>query len=229
MAEENKVVLHSFFASPYAKRVELALRIKGIPFEYVEENLAKKSPELLKYNPVHKKVPVLVHNGKPVCESLVILEYLDEVWTTGPQLLPKEPYVRAKVRFWVAYIQQILQTMSKVFEPNNDGKDKIVEEVHEKITNFENGVKEFYFPDGCPVNISAEKLGLLDIMVFATFSSYKAQEQVLGVKAVDAEKTPLIFSWLQALNELPVIKESAVPHDRLVGLLQFLAQSAGSQ
>ncbi|XP_027124377.1 glutathione S-transferase U10-like [Coffea arabica] len=117
---------------------------------------------------------------------------------------------------------QILQTISKLYEPENEGNEKIVEEVHEKIKILEDGVKEFYFPEGCPVDISAEKLGILDIMVFATFAGYKAQEQVLGVKVVDAEKTPLIYSWLQALNEVPVIKESAVPHDHLVGLFQFL-------
>lgn len=107
MGEENTVILHGNWASPFAKRVELALKTKGIPFEYVEEDLSNKSALLLKYNPVQKKVPVLVHDGKPVCESLVILEYIDETWQDGPHLLPKDPYERAKVRFWVAYIQQV--------------------------------------------------------------------------------------------------------------------------
>jgi glutathione S-transferase len=107
MAEEKRVTLHGFWPSPYVKRVELALKVKGIPFDYVEEDLKNKSPLLLTYNPVHKKVPILVHNGKPITESLVILEYIDDTWkNTGHPLLPQDPYKRSQVRFWATFIHQ---------------------------------------------------------------------------------------------------------------------------
>ena len=96
-------MLFGTWASAFCKRVELALKLKGIPYVYVEEDLTNKSESLLHYNPVHKKVPVLVHNGKPISKSLVILEYIDECWNNAPKLLPEDPYQRAKVRFWVNY------------------------------------------------------------------------------------------------------------------------------
>ena len=106
MEEVNRVKLHGIGANPYSKRVELALRIKGMPYKYIEEDMSNKSQLLLKYNPVYKKIPVIVHNEKPVVESLIILEYIDETWKNTPQLLPDDPFERAKVRFWANFIQQ---------------------------------------------------------------------------------------------------------------------------
>ncbi|XP_061979990.1 uncharacterized protein LOC133700470 [Populus nigra] len=56
-------------------RVTIALAEKGVKYEYSEQDLRNKTALLLQMNPVHSKIPVLVHNGKPVCESLIIVQY----------------------------------------------------------------------------------------------------------------------------------------------------------
>ena len=105
--EQGKVVLLDFWPSSFGMRVRIALAEKGIEYEAKEENLlADKSPLLLESNPVHKKIPVLIHNGKPVCESLNIVEYIDEVWSHKSRLLPSDPYSRAQAKFWADYVDK---------------------------------------------------------------------------------------------------------------------------
>ncbi|KAL5758969.1 hypothetical protein ACOSP7_021580 [Xanthoceras sorbifolium] len=88
-------------------RVRVALAEKGIKYESKEQNLLiNKSRELLKANMVHKNVPVLIHEGKSICESLVIVEYLDEVWHEKSPLLPSDPYQRSQARFWADYVNK---------------------------------------------------------------------------------------------------------------------------
>ncbi|KAK8613636.1 hypothetical protein V6N13_101393 [Hibiscus sabdariffa] len=64
-----------------------------------------KSELLLRSNPVHKRVFVLIHGDhNPFCESLVIIRYIDETWSSGPSTLPSDPKERAVPRFWAAYL-----------------------------------------------------------------------------------------------------------------------------
>lgn len=103
---ESGVKVLGTWYSPFVLRVQIALNVKSIDYEYVEETLiGSKSDLLLKYNPVHKKVPVLIHADESVCESLIILQYIDEAWTNGPSILPSNPYHRALARFWAAYVE----------------------------------------------------------------------------------------------------------------------------
>ncbi|KAL8510588.1 hypothetical protein ACS0TY_017420 [Phlomoides rotata] len=102
----DEVFVLDAFASMYGMRVEIALAEKEIKHENKKQDLVNKSQLLLEMNPVHKKIPVLIHNGKPICESLIIVEYIDEVWKDKFPLLPSDPFQKAQARFWADFVDK---------------------------------------------------------------------------------------------------------------------------
>ena len=102
----DEIILLGCGFSPFGMRVRVTLAEKGIQYKYREENLDHKSPLLLASNPVHQKIPVLIHNGKPISESLIIVQYIDETWRGTSPLMPKDPYSRASAMFWAEFIDK---------------------------------------------------------------------------------------------------------------------------
>jgi glutathione S-transferase len=81
-----------------AQKVRVALAEKNV--EYGEHRMTLRGdqfdPQYMKLNP-NGVVPTLVHDGRPVIESAVILYYIDEVFAKPP-LMPADPHSRAQVR-----------------------------------------------------------------------------------------------------------------------------------
>jgi glutathione S-transferase len=102
-SNKEEVKVFGIVGSPFSTRVEIALKLKGVEYKYENEESGNLSDTLKKYNPVYKKVPVFVHNDKPISESFVILEYIDETWKQNP-ILPSDPYKKALARFWSNFI-----------------------------------------------------------------------------------------------------------------------------
>ncbi|KAJ9681873.1 hypothetical protein PVL29_017983 [Vitis rotundifolia] len=206
MADQVKLfgVSESFFAV----RVEVALRLKGVQFEYVEEDLYNKSPSLLKYNPVHKKIPVLLHNGNPLAESLVILEYIDETWKHNP-IFPKDPYERARARFWAKFIDEKLFPVARkaLVSKGEEEQREAIGETHEHLKTLESELKEKKFFGG-------ESWGYLDIAAMFIIWLGIAQE-ALGVEFVPEEKFPRLHKWQQRLVDEDAVFKECVPREKL--------------
>jgi len=79
-------------------------RRKSIPYEYIEVNPYHKPESLVSLNP-RGLVPTLQYNNKPLYESKVVCEFLEEInYNHGLRLLPKNPYRRARVRVWINFV-----------------------------------------------------------------------------------------------------------------------------
>ncbi|XP_021315221.1 probable glutathione S-transferase GSTU1 [Sorghum bicolor] len=96
----SNLVLLDVFGSPYAQCVRIALVEKDLAYKRTEEDLVAKSDILRRSNPAHAgKVLVLLHAWRAICESLIILEYLDGAFPPPP-LLSADPYARSQVDGW---------------------------------------------------------------------------------------------------------------------------------
>ena len=99
--------LYHFDRSTAAQKVRIALAEKGLEWDsrYIETGFDKREqhdPEYLKINPLGV-VPTLVHDGRVIRESNVILEYLEDVFPDHP-LRPEDPFERAQMRLWTKKI-----------------------------------------------------------------------------------------------------------------------------
>lgn len=86
--------------SPYSWRVWLALELKQVPYDLKVLSFQAqdtRKPEFVALNPRHH-VPTIVDDGFALWESTVILEYLDERFSSGVKLYPGDVKSRARVR-----------------------------------------------------------------------------------------------------------------------------------
>ncbi|GMP77675.1 hypothetical protein CsSME_00033863 [Camellia sinensis var. sinensis] len=198
-------------------RVIWALKLKGIPYQYVEEDLSNKSPLLLQYNPVHKKIPVFVHGGKPICESMVILEYIEETWPHNP-LLPNNPYDRASARFWAKFVEDKGLIFYDFIRSTRETQEKATKQVLEVLKTIEEqglGDKKFF---------GGNTLGLVDLSFGWLVQWFEVMEEViLGTSnptLLDPTTLPRLYAWVQNLKEVPVIKENLPNREKLSARLK---------
>ncbi|KAJ1735243.1 hypothetical protein LPJ61_000657 [Coemansia biformis] len=110
-----KPVLYTYFRSSSAARVRIALHHKGIDYEARPVNLAKGeqlSEAYTSQNPA-ALVPLIVIDGHEICQSVAILEYIEETRPERP-LLPKDPALRAHVRAIVGAICSDIQPLQNL-------------------------------------------------------------------------------------------------------------------
>uniref|UniRef100_A0A0D9XLS4 Glutathione S-transferase n=1 Tax=Leersia perrieri TaxID=77586 RepID=A0A0D9XLS4_9ORYZ len=203
---ENKLKLLGMWTSPFALRVKLALSFKGLSYEYVEEDLRNKSELLLSSNPVHKKVPVLIHNGKPICESQIIVQYIDETFPgADASLLPSDPYERAVARFWAAYIDDKLlkSWLQASMGKTEEEKAEALKETFAAVANLEAAFKEC--SKGKPF-FGGDTVGYLDVTLGGLVSWMHAGEALYGMRLFDATRSPLLDAWVDRFGSLDAAK-----------------------
>jgi len=121
------LTLCGFAASNYYNKVKLALLEKAVPFDeelvWVGQTDAAASPL--------GKVPYLKTDEGALCESTVILEYLEDRYPQHP-LLPADPFAAAKARELLRFIELHLELVARNLYPEAFFGGKISDAAKEK-------------------------------------------------------------------------------------------------
>ncbi|MDZ4136862.1 MAG: glutathione S-transferase N-terminal domain-containing protein, partial [Paracoccaceae bacterium] len=102
-------VLFNAPQSTCSQRVRYALHAKGLTFDEHKFDLFSGDqlrPEYLAINP-NGVVPTLLHDGQPVTDSAVILEYLEDILPDIAPLRPADPIAVARMRAMIHFIDEV--------------------------------------------------------------------------------------------------------------------------
>ncbi|CAO2195878.1 unnamed protein product [Urochloa humidicola] len=207
MSPPVKIIGH--FASPFSHRVEAALCLKGVLYELIQEDLNNKSELLLMHNPVHKKVPVLLHGDHAICESLIILEYVDEAFD-GLPLLPIDSYDRAMARFWADFMDnKLLKLFWLAHWTEGEVQKGLAKELKEDLALLEAQLRGKRFFGG-------DTVSYIDV-VYCWFGPWlDVVEEVTGVTVVNESEYPALRQWEKDYNSCEALRPCMPDRDQLV-------------
>ncbi|MGV1046346.1 glutathione S-transferase [Limnohabitans sp.] len=121
------LTLCGFAASNYYNKVKFALLEKGVPFAEELAWVGKTDPAA---SPIGK-VPYIKTPQGPVCESAVIMEYIEQQYPQTP-LLPSDPFAAAKVRELVTFLELHLELVARNLYPEAFFGGKVSDSAKEK-------------------------------------------------------------------------------------------------
>lgn len=205
----------SMWVSPFGMRVLIGLEEKGVKYENQEEDVTTtKSQLLLQMNPVYKKIPVLIHNDKPVCDSLIILHYIDEVWSSKP-FLPSEPYDRALFRFWAGFVDnKFYDSATRVLRTKGEAQEEAKRDMLANLEFLEGALKQM--SRGRGPYFGGEEFGFVDIVFIPFASWFHSYETVGNFKLPFETQFPLLRAWVKKCMERESVKKILPTPERVL-------------
>ncbi|KAG6600158.1 Glutathione S-transferase U17, partial [Cucurbita argyrosperma subsp. sororia] len=198
MARDQDVKLVGFWTSPFVMRPRIALNIKSVHYEFIQETFGSKSPLLLQSNPALKKIHVLIHAGKPIAESSIIVEYIDEFW-------PSPPYDRALARFWGSVVdEKFYEPMKASMGAEGEVKKGLINQGVEAIGLLE---EAFGTLSRGKAFFGGDHIGFIDIGFGLFLGWIRVAEISNGMKLIDAVKTPGLDGWSQRFSAHHAVKD----------------------
>lgn len=188
---------------PFCYRCLLVLLEKGAPFKLARVERSKKKDSARLLSP-YARVPVLWHDGRPVYESSIINEYLEEV-VPNPPLLPPGAGKKALARFWIDFCNtRFMPAYFNLLKERNPGH-------REPLKEALAGHLRFIETAGL-VNVSTAEpywmgsdMSLVDAAFYPFFEYFVSVEMYRGVSLPD--NLERVHTWLGAVRARDSVRQ----------------------
>ena len=211
------LTLCGFSASNYYNKVKLALLEKGVAFE---EELAWVGEVDTAASPLGK-VPYLRSDEGTLCESTVILEYLEAKYPQHP-LLPADPFAAAKARELLRFIELHLELVARNLYPEAFFGGKISDGTKEKTAQqLEKNVAAFARLTSFSPFIGGPDFTLADVGAAVHLPLVSSASKIIYGKDVLADLP--VRDYLKRIGERPAVQK--VNADRKTNTEQLLARA----
>jgi glutathione S-transferase len=126
------ITLCGMALSNYYNKVKIVLLEKGIAFNEEFVKTRSKDEAVLAATPLGKIPFIRVEGGGTLCESQVIVDYL-EARFPEPPLLPADPFAAAKVRELVAFMELYVEWVARELYAEAFFGGKVADETKERV------------------------------------------------------------------------------------------------
>jgi len=194
--DQSKLRLYSMRYCPYAERGMIALSVKEIPHEVINLNLVNKPEWYVKDKNPLGKVPTIELNGKVVYESLVVAEYLDDLFPQK-RLLPTDPFERAHQRILVERLSQLPSSIYGLYRKlkESSGKEEAIKTVEDNLQLAQDLLKGEYYGGSAP--------SWADYMQWPWFERLGATVKLTGINMA---KFPKLCAYIEKMKVRPEIQ-----------------------
>lgn len=194
------IKLVGFLLCPYAQRVVIVLREKGVAFDLAYVDKADPPSWFKQISPLGK-VPLLLVDGETLFESAVILDYLDEVY--APRLHPRDPLKRARHKAWIVFGSELLRQQRALALAGDRAEFSArLDDLEASLQRLREPLEQGLFGD-------AERFSLVDAAFAPLFMRLAIQANQRP--EIAACYPPSVADWAGRLLARPSIRSSVVP------------------
>jgi glutathione S-transferase len=198
--------LHGALLSPFVRKVRVVLAEKQVAYELVPANPFEKSPAFLALSPLGRIPALIDESGRSLADSSVIAEYIEERFPTPP-LFPRDPYDRARVRWFDEYADGGMgpSLTGKVFFQRVISAKLMKGAADERIVASGLADVPTYF------TYLERELGTGDYLVAGTFTlaDISVMSQLVNLAhagvSIDTQQYPALSRWFARITERPSV------------------------